>query len=47
MSEKFTPNNFENDEHTENISDIDYKNLINKLMEIKTNITLLEENILS
>ena len=46
MSEKLIPNNFENDEYTESTSDIDYKNLINRLKEIKTTIALLEKTIL-
>ena len=45
MNEKLTRDNFENEDYTENSCDIDYKNLINKLREIKTNIALLEKTI--
>ncbi len=45
MNEKLTPNNPENDQYTESISDIDYQNLINRLKEIKMTIALLEKNI--
>ena len=45
MNEKLTPNNPENDQHTESISDIDYQNLINRLKEIRMTIALLEKNI--
>ncbi len=43
MSENSTLNNIENDEFNLNIDDIDYKNLINRLQEIKTIIALLEK----
>ena len=45
MNEKLTPNNFENASYKESTSDVDYKNLINKLREIKTTIALLEKTI--
>ena len=45
MNEKLTPNNFENEYHTESSCDSDYKNLINRLMEIKNTIALLEKTI--
>ena len=43
MSENSTLNNIENDKFNFNINDIDYKNLINRLQEIKTIIALLEK----
>ena len=46
MHEKLTPNNFVNDEYNESTKDIDYKDLINRLIEIKTTITLLEKTVL-
>ena len=45
MKEKFTSKNFENDEFHQNSEEIDYKNLITKLKEIKSNISLLEKTI--
>ena len=45
MSEYLTSNNIERDELNLNNEEIDYKNLINKLKEIKINITLLEKTI--
>ena len=45
MNEKLIPNNFENEDFTESNCDIDYKNLIDRLREIKTNIALLEKTI--
>ena len=45
MNEKLTPNNSKNAIYTESNGDIDYKNLINRLREIKTNIALLEKTI--
>ena len=46
MNEKLTPNNFENEEDTDSNLEINYKNLINKLKEIKKTIALLEKSIL-
>mgnify|MGYP001261545889 CR=1 FL=1 len=46
MNEKLTPNNSENDEYTDSISEIDYQNLINRLKDIKSTIALLEKTIL-
>ena len=43
MNEKLTSNNFENTSYTESTSDLDYKNLINRLREIKKTISLLEK----
>ena len=43
MSENLNPNNFENDEFNLNNEDIDYKDLINRLKEIKSTIALLEK----
>ena len=45
MNEKFTSSNIENDEFFPNNEESDYKNLINKLQEIKKTIALLEETI--
>ena len=45
MSENLNPNNIENDEFNLNNEDIDYKDLINRLKEIKSTITLLEKTI--
>ena len=46
MNEKFTSNNFENDELTQNIEESDYKNLVNRLREISSTIALLEKRYL-
>ena len=46
MNEKFTSNNIENDEFTFNNSEIDYKNLVNRLREISSIIALLENRYL-
>ena len=46
MSENLTSHNIENDEFNQNSEDIDYKNLITRLKEIKTTIVLLENKIL-
>ena len=43
MSENLNSNNLEKDELDLNTSDIDYKDLIIKLKEIKSNIALLEK----
>ena len=45
MSENFNSNNIENDEFNLNNEDSDYKDLITKLREIKSNIVLLEKTI--
>ena len=45
MSENLNPNNFENDEFNLNNEDIDYKDLIIRLKEIKSTIALLEKTI--
>ena len=43
MSENFNSNNIENNELKLNDEDSDYKDLITKLREIKSNIALLEK----
>ena len=43
MSENLNSNNIENDEFNLNNEDSDYKDLITKLREIKSNIALLEK----
>ena len=43
MSENLNSNNIENDEFNLNKEDGDYKDLIIKLREIKSNIVLLEK----
>ena len=43
MSENLNSNNIENDEFNLNNEDNDYKDLIVKLKEIKSNISLLEK----
>ena len=45
MSENLNSNNIENDEFNLNTDDIDYKNLVIRLKEIKSTITLLEKTI--
>ena len=45
MSEIFNPNNIENDEFNLNNEDSNYKDLIEKLKEIKSTIALLEKTI--
>ena len=45
MSENLNSNNIENDEFNLNNEDNDYKDLITKLREIKSNIDLLEKTI--
>ena len=45
MSENFNSNNIENDDFNPNNEDSDYKDLITKLREIKSNISLLEKTI--
>ena len=46
MSENLNSNNIENDEFNLNNEDSDYKELITRLREIKSNIALLEKTIL-
>ena len=45
MSGNLNSNNIENDEFNPNNQESDYKDLITKLKEIKSNISLLEETI--
>ena len=45
MSENLNSNNIENDEFNLINEDSDYKDLINRLKEIKSNIALLEKTI--
>ena len=45
MSENFNSNNIENDDCKLNKEDSDYKDLITRLREIKSNIALLEKTI--
>ena len=45
MSENLNSNNIENDEFNLNTEDSDYKDLITRLREIKSNISLLEKTI--
>ena len=45
MNEEFTPNKLTNDEPTLSSKEFDYKDLINKLEEIKNTIALLEKTI--
>ena len=45
MSENLNSKNIENDEFDLNNEDSDYKDLITKLKEIKSNIALLEKKI--
>ena len=45
MTENLNSNNFENDDFNIINEDIDYKDLINKLNEIKSTIALLEKTI--
>ena len=46
MNEEFISKNIKNDEQSFSSDEFDYKNLITKLEEIRTNITLLEKTIL-
>ena len=46
MSENLNSNNIENDEFNLNNENSDYKDLITKLREIKSNISLLEKTII-
>ncbi len=45
MSENFNSNSIENDEFNLSNEDSEYKDLINKLKEIKSTIALLEKTI--
>ena len=45
MNENLNSNNSENDDFYINDEDIDYKDLINRLKEIKSTIALLEKTI--
>ena len=45
MSENLNSNNIENDQLHLNIEESDYKDLINRLIEIKSTIALLEKTI--
>jgi len=45
MSENLNSNSIENDEFNLNNDEIDYKDLINRLKEIKLTIALLEKTI--
>ena len=47
MNENFNSNNIENDQYTMNIENSDYKDLINRLKEIKKTIALLEKKYLT
>ena len=46
MNEKFTTNNYENDELNLNTEESDYKNLVTRLREISSTIALLEKRYL-
>ena len=46
MSENLDSNNIENDKFNLNSEDTDYKDLITRLKEIKSTISLLEKTIL-
>ena len=46
MNEKFTSNNYENDDLNLNAEESDYKNLVTRLREISSTITLLEKQYL-
>ena len=46
MNEKFTSNNYENDEVNLNTEESDYKNLVTRLREISSKIALLEKRYL-
>ena len=45
MNENFTSDNIKKDESNMNTEDSDYKDLITRLREIKSNIALLEKTI--
>ena len=46
MNEKFTSNNYENDELNLNTEESDYKNLVTRRREISSKIALLEKRYL-
>ena len=46
MNEKFTSNNIEDDDLTQNTEESDYKNLVTRLREISSKIALLEKRYL-
>ena len=46
MNEKFTSNNYENDELNLNAEESDYKNLVTRLREISSKTALLEKRYL-
>ena len=46
MNEKFTSNNYENDDLNLNTEESDYKNLVTRLREISSKIALLEKRYL-
>jgi len=46
MNEKFTTNNIEDDDLTQNTEESDYKNLVTRLREISSKIALLEKRYL-
>ena len=46
MNQKLNPNNSEKEEYSHITNEIDYKNLINRLKEIKMTIALLEKTTL-
>ena len=46
MNEKFTSNNYENDELNLNTEESDYKNLVTRLKQISSKIALLEKRYL-
>ena len=47
MTEKFTLNNIENEDLNLNNEESDYENLVNRLKEISTKITLLGKRFLN
>ena len=47
MNEKFTTNNIEDDDLTQNTEESDYKNLVTRLREISSTIALLEKRYLN
>ena len=47
MNEKFTSNNIEDDDLTQNTEESDYKNLVTRLREISSTIALLEKRYLN
>ena len=46
MDEKFSSNNFKNDEMTQNNKESEYENLIIRIKEISRTISLLQKTIL-